>query len=71
MYEIDMKTAGQINVLLFNAQGQQVKQLFSGRLNAGKHRMSFGEAVAQLPGAQYVLTVKNSSTARSVRFILP
>jgi hypothetical protein len=71
MYEIDMKTAGQVNVLLFNAQGQQVKQLFSGRLNAGKHRMSFGEAVAQLPGAQYVLTVKNSSTARSVRFILP
>ena len=71
MYEIDMKTAGQVNVLLFNAQGQQVKQLFSGRLNAGKHRMAFGEAVAQLPGAQYVLTVKNSSTTRSVRFILP
>lgn len=66
-----MKTAGQVNVLLFNAQGQQVRQLFSGRLNAGKHRMPLGEAVAQLPGAQYVLTVKNSATTRSLRFILP
>jgi hypothetical protein len=32
--------------------------------------MPLGEAVAQLPGAQYVLSVKNSSAARSVRFIL-
>jgi hypothetical protein len=70
-YEIDMKTGGQVNVLLFNSKGQQVKQLFSGRLSAGKHLLPLGEAVAQLPGAQYVLTVKNSSSTRSVRFILP
>jgi hypothetical protein len=70
MYEIDMKLPGQVTVVLINAQGQQVRQLYSGRLSAGKHRMPLGDAVAQLPGAQYVLSVKNSAAARSVRFIL-
>jgi hypothetical protein len=71
IYEIEVKVPGKITSELFTADGRQLKVLFSGKLNAGKHSMAFGTAIDQLPPAHYILSVKNSSATRSIHFILP
>ena len=67
----DLKNADKITVELLTADGRQVKQLFSGKLVAGKHTMRLGNAIDQLPAAHYILSVKNSAITRSIPFILP
>ncbi|NDA61020.1 MAG: 1,4-alpha-glucan-branching protein [Chitinophagia bacterium] len=71
IYEIEMKNADKITTELLTADGRLIKQLFSGKLQAGKHTMRFGSAIEQLPPAPYILSVKNSALTRSIRFILP
>ena len=71
IYEIEMKNADKITTELLTADGRLIKQLFSGKLQAGKHTMRFGSAIEQLPPAYYILSVKNSALTRSIRFILP
>ena len=71
IYEIEIKNADKITVELLTADGRQVKQLFSGKLVAGKHTMRLGNAIDQLPAAHYILSVKNSAITRSIPFILP
>lgn len=71
IYEVVLKNADKITADLLTADGRQVKQLFSGKLAAGKHTLRFGSAIDQLPPAHYILSVKNSVVTRSIHFILP
>ena len=65
--------AGQVDVSVWNLSGQRMADLFSGRLNKGRHELKWdvtGGSGRRMPAGQYLVTVDVAGRRMQRRFIV-
>ncbi|HZI54046.1 MAG TPA: alpha-amylase family glycosyl hydrolase, partial [Chitinophagaceae bacterium] len=69
--EIFVPERGNVQVELWNAQGQKVKNVFTGSLARGKHTMLLSDKTNNLPAGVYLLKVQTKNKTRSLKILIP
>jgi glycosidase len=68
--ELDVPETGKVEVVLFNAVGEQLSVIFSEKLVKGKHRITLTGKLANLQGGLYLLNIKTVSHTAIVKLAI-
>ena len=69
--EINMPTAGNIIVDIFNMSGQNMGNLLSQSLGAGTQQFPLTNKISNLPSGMYLLKVIRGNSVQSLKMIIP
>jgi hypothetical protein len=70
MVDIYIPERSNVNVELWNPQGQKVGAIFAGTLNKGKHTFSLSDKTNKLPAGIYMVRLQTRDNSRSVKLVL-
>lgn len=68
--DIYVPERGNVQMDLWNAQGQIVKTIFTGTLAKGKHTMTLADKTINLPAGIYVLKAQTKNSIQSVKVLV-
>jgi hypothetical protein len=68
--EIYVPERGNVQMDLWNAQGQKIKTIFSGTLAKGKHTITLSGKTNNLPAGIYLLKVQEKNNSQAVKVLM-